>query len=52
MFISLFVTLYVKLDPGTHKGMNSVLGMKLDVTRRLNQVDLISENAAAGKHQV
>jgi hypothetical protein len=25
LFIPLFVTLCVNLDPGTHKGMNSVL---------------------------
>jgi hypothetical protein len=31
MFISLFVTLCVKIDPGTHKGMHSVLTLKLCV---------------------
>jgi hypothetical protein len=32
LFIPLFVTLCVKLDPGTHKGMHSVLAQKLGVT--------------------
>jgi hypothetical protein len=32
LFIPLFVTLYVKLDPDTHKGMPSVLALKLGVT--------------------
>jgi hypothetical protein len=27
----------VKLDPGTHKGMNLVLALKLGVTRRLGR---------------
>jgi hypothetical protein len=32
LFISLLVTLCVKLDPDTHKGMHSVLALKLSVT--------------------
>jgi hypothetical protein len=32
MFISLFIALYVKLDPSAHKGMHSVLALKLGVT--------------------
>jgi hypothetical protein len=35
MFIPLFVALCVKLDPGTHKGMHSVLAYKLGVTLSL-----------------
>jgi hypothetical protein len=34
-FISLFVTLCAKLDPDTHKGMHSVLALKLGVTEVL-----------------
>jgi hypothetical protein len=33
LFIPLFVALCVKLDPGTHKGMYSVLAQKLGVTK-------------------
>jgi hypothetical protein len=32
LFIPLFVALCVKVDPGTHKGMDSVLAQKLGVT--------------------
>jgi hypothetical protein len=32
LFIPLFVALCVKLDPGTHKEMHSILVQKLDVT--------------------
>jgi hypothetical protein len=32
LFISLFVALCVKLDPGTHKYMHLVLALKLGVT--------------------
>jgi hypothetical protein len=32
LFISLFVILCVKIDPGTHKGIHSVLTLKLGVT--------------------
>jgi hypothetical protein len=32
LFISLFVTLCVKIDLDTHKGMHSVLALKLGVT--------------------
>jgi hypothetical protein len=32
LFISLFVNLCVKIDPDTHKGMHSVLALKLGVT--------------------
>jgi hypothetical protein len=35
LFISLFVALCAKLDPGTHKGMYSVLALKLGVTPAL-----------------
>jgi hypothetical protein len=31
LFIPLFVAFCVKLDPGTHKGMRSVLVQELDV---------------------
>jgi hypothetical protein len=34
LFISLFVTLCVKIDPSTHKGMHLVLALKLGVTHR------------------
>jgi hypothetical protein len=33
LFISLFITLCVTLDPGTHKDMHSVLDLKLGVTQ-------------------
>jgi hypothetical protein len=33
MLVSLFVTLCVKIDPGTHKGMHLVLALKLGVTK-------------------
>jgi hypothetical protein len=33
LFISLFVALCVKHDPGTHKGMHLVLALKLGVTK-------------------
>jgi hypothetical protein len=32
LFIPRFVALCVKLDPGTHKGLHSVLAQKLSVT--------------------
>jgi hypothetical protein len=32
LFISQFVALYVKLDPGTHEGLHSVLPLNLGVT--------------------
>jgi hypothetical protein len=32
LFIPLFVSLCVKLDPGTHKGMHSIFAKKLGVT--------------------
>jgi hypothetical protein len=35
LFISLFVTLCVKIDPSTHKGIHSVLTLKLGVTHLL-----------------
>jgi hypothetical protein len=35
MFISLFVALCVKIDPNTHKGMHSILALKLGVTDTL-----------------
>jgi hypothetical protein len=35
MFISLFVALCVKIDPDTHKGMHSILALKLGVTDTL-----------------
>jgi hypothetical protein len=38
LFISLFVALCVKIDPGKHKGMNSVLTLKLSVTRAHNRL--------------
>jgi hypothetical protein len=34
---SLFIVLYVKLDPGTHKGMHSVLALKLGVTEVVSE---------------
>jgi hypothetical protein len=37
MFISVLVALCVKLDPGTHKGMHSVLALKLGV------IEVVSE---------
>jgi hypothetical protein len=40
IFISLFVILCVKLDPGTHKGMHSVLALKLGVTKVVIRVML------------
>jgi hypothetical protein len=33
LFISLFIALYMKLDPGTHKGTYSILVLKLGVTK-------------------
>jgi hypothetical protein len=33
LFISLFIALYVKLDPDTHKGTYSILALKLGVTK-------------------
>jgi hypothetical protein len=40
LFIPLFVTLCVKLDPNTHKGMHSVLAYKLGVTEVVIRVVL------------
>jgi hypothetical protein len=36
LFISLFIALCLKLDPGTHKGIHSVLALKLGVTLPLS----------------
>jgi hypothetical protein len=41
LFILLFVALCVKLDPGTHKGMHSVLAKKLGVTEVVIRAMLI-----------
>jgi hypothetical protein len=38
-FISLFVALCVKIDPGTHKGMHSVLTLKLGATEGISGVE-------------
>jgi hypothetical protein len=47
LFIPLFVTLCVKLDPGTHKVMHSVFGLKtgcditLEAIESLNLLSLV-----------
>jgi hypothetical protein len=40
LFISLFVALCVKLDPGTHTDTHSVLALKLGVTEVVIKVVL------------
>jgi hypothetical protein len=37
LFISLLVTICVKIDPDTHKGMHSVLALKLGVTKVVSE---------------
>jgi hypothetical protein len=34
---SLFIALYVKFDPDTHKGVHSVLALKLGVTKVVSE---------------
>jgi hypothetical protein len=49
--ISLFVTLCVKLDPSTHKGIHSVLALKLGVTVELYQRPLKESNNAKRSYE-